>query len=422
MQYRIPATALAALAAAAAASALALAGSTQAAVGGPTCNVPTDYATIQAAVADPGCTTINVAPGFYAENVTIPRTLTLNGAQAGNSYAGRVSGGPLESTVSGVVTTGSSATITITAANVTVDGFTIKNNSNVTGAANGIVVKTAGNNASIVNNIFDTISTADVGSNGTAQAVYLENGPDGVVVAENEMKNVHSNRSAKGVLIGDSATTNQSQNVRVTDNWIHNVTSDTRGAYGVSVGNLAGTPNLQVLDNDIDTLTGGGWVHAVGLERDTPSVSVQGNDISNLVDLTPSVPSDSIAVFFEANPSFSTAQVHQNNFNLTAASFGIAVHPAIPGAGAVNGTCNWWNSPTGPTSASNPGGTGAQVSPRVTFAPWLIAPAPGGACLGGNVPTGKADCKDDGWQTRVRADGTTFKNQGDCIQYLNTGN
>ncbi len=39
-----------------------------------------------------------------------------------------------------------------------------------------------------------------------------------------------------------------------------------------------------------------------------------------------------------------------------------------------------------------------------------------------NVPTNKDQCKKGGWQTRTRADGSTFKNQGDCIQYVNTGN
>lgn len=36
-------------------------------------------------------------------------------------------------------------------------------------------------------------------------------------------------------------------------------------------------------------------------------------------------------------------------------------------------------------------------------------------------PTGKDQCKKGGWQNLARADGTTFKNQGDCIQYANTG-
>ena len=30
-------------------------------------------------------------------------------------------------------------------------------------------------------------------------------------------------------------------------------------------------------------------------------------------------------------------------------------------------------------------------------------------------------CKNDGWQQLTRADGTTFRNQGDCVQYVNTG-
>src|SRR2546426_9329107 len=51
-------------------SALALSGlgavlPAQATVGGPTCNVPADYGTIGGALADAGCTTINVAAGTY---------------------------------------------------------------------------------------------------------------------------------------------------------------------------------------------------------------------------------------------------------------------------------------------------------------------------------------------------------------------
>ena len=38
-----------------------------------------------------------------------------------------------------------------------------------------------------------------------------------------------------------------------------------------------------------------------------------------------------------------------------------------------------------------------------------------------NVPTNKNQCKNGGWRTLQRADGSKFKNQGDCIQYVNTG-
>lgn len=37
------------------------------------------------------------------------------------------------------------------------------------------------------------------------------------------------------------------------------------------------------------------------------------------------------------------------------------------------------------------------------------------------VATDKEACKNGGWMNLHRADGSTFKNQGDCIQYVNTG-
>jgi len=45
-----------------------------------TCDVPAQYPTVQAAVADPACSTVVVAAGNYAECITIDRTLTLQGA------------------------------------------------------------------------------------------------------------------------------------------------------------------------------------------------------------------------------------------------------------------------------------------------------------------------------------------------------
>ena len=38
-----------------------------------------------------------------------------------------------------------------------------------------------------------------------------------------------------------------------------------------------------------------------------------------------------------------------------------------------------------------------------------------------NTPATANDCKNGGWQNRTRLDGSTFKNQGDCVQYVNTG-
>jgi hypothetical protein len=37
------------------------------------------------------------------------------------------------------------------------------------------------------------------------------------------------------------------------------------------------------------------------------------------------------------------------------------------------------------------------------------------------VPTTKDECKDGGWEHLSHADGSPFRNQGDCVSYVNTG-
>jgi hypothetical protein len=68
--------------------------------------------------------------------------------------------------------------------------------------------------------------------------------------------------------------------------------------------------------------------------------------------------------------------------------------------GSLDATKNWWGSSTGPTIASNPGGTGALIIDQdgvVNYLPFLTsfsscAPVPQ---IG--PPTNKDQCKNDGW-------------------------
>jgi len=385
------------------------------------------FTSIQTAVnAAASGDTIQVCAGSYNENVNIPNALanlTVNGAQAGVSVSGRTFGGASESKVQGTNLTAGIAVFTVRAVNVKIDGFSVTNVV-TSGAAFGITLKDGADNARVVNNIIDTITSPDTSGNGTAQAVYLENstsvgpdGPDNVEVSGNKINNVHSNRSAKGVLIGVNGGTNPSQDALIENNSITNVVSDTRGAYGVSVGNTSNVSGLVVRDNTFSTLNGA-WAHGVGLEGDTPGVTVEGNTFTGVADVVAPI-NDQIAVFFESNPSFGTAEVHNNQFNVGPTVFGIAVHPALTSgfpSSVVDGECNWWGAANGPGPVGT--GAGAMVSPSVDYTPWQTSP--GGACVGG-TPTTASQCKNGGWMTLVRADSSTFKNQGDCIQYANTG-
>lgn len=146
----------------------------------------------QSAVDDANCSTIEVAPGIYNENIVIMRSLTLTGAQAGQPFGGRTSAGAGESVLRGASAT-SAPVVLIDAASVTIDGFTVRN-AVAAGSATGVRITTNGNDAVVVNNIFDGISSAD--AIGSAQAVHLEKGPDNVNISSNEMKNISGTQAA----------------------------------------------------------------------------------------------------------------------------------------------------------------------------------------------------------------------------------
>ena len=52
---------------------------------------------------------------------------------------------------------------------------------------------------------------------------------------------------------------------------------------------------------------------------------------------------------------------------------------------------------------------------------WTVSNVQLGQDADADVATKKDECKKGGWADLTRADGSSFKNQGDCIQYVNTG-
>jgi len=96
-------------------------------------------------------------------------------------------------------------------------------------------------------------------------------------------------------------------------------------------------------------------------------MSIVGNDLSN-------GPAYGIRVV-DAIGANTGIEAHFNNIT------GFAIAGLInEGVTTVNAQCNWWGAASGPTNPANPGGTGDAVVGLAVFAPWLVAPAPGGAC------------------------------------------
>jgi len=94
-------------------------------------------------------------------------------------------------------------------------------------------------------------------------------------------------------------------------------------------------------------------------------------------------------------------EVHYNNI-VGSTGFG-ARNEVTPGDQDILATCNWWGSADGPV----PTGSGDEVTAGVEFVPWLVAPAPDGACIGGLPCTVDADCSDG-----VACNGTETCNTG----------
>lgn len=501
-------------------------GTAKAAVGGPTCNVPTDYSTIQAAVNAPGCATINVTAGTYTEQLVIARNLTITGAGSGTTtikapaaltndpdgaktivlftgaITAEISGFTIQGPVNGLnfgIYVRDGATVNIhdntvkdirdeplsgaqhgygieigkynntepyvnqvghaTITNNTVLGYqkngieiegagssgTITGNT-VTGggpmtttAQNGIQIR-RGATGSIINNtvtgnayILPPSCDPSTSFNNcvTAAGIIVTYPGNGVIVRGNTVNNNIANiytYEANGIQIlnnqvSDSAVGLTSAGITVDSD---NVASSTAGITGVTIsGNtvqnnlsdgifLWGVKNSTVSNN---TIEGSGYdgilVGASG------NITFTGNTFSGngLLSIDPNTAAIDLGGVYHTFPYFG---LQPNPLG------GFAVHNnSIDGnrngiwnydAASANATCNWWGAANGPGPVGP--GSGDNISTGVTFAPWLVTSDLNGRCAGGNVAINKDQCKKDGWRTLVDNNNRLFKNQGDCIKYV----
>jgi nitrous oxidase accessory protein NosD len=389
------------------------------------------YPTISAAVlaASPG-DTIKVCPGTYNELVNVNKQLTIEGAQAGVD-ARLVSRTGLPATESVVNGTAGSTSFYVTANNVTLNGFTVQNNTNGNVFGAGIVLGAGTSGASVVNNIVQNNIVGLYLANGTGNPALIQFnlfrnntqiGPAGghgiysdQFVAGGPIKNatIDSNGftgNTWGVGMSNTDTVNPNTNLTVSNN---NFTANSRGMY------FFATSNSSVRGNRI-TNSSTPVRYGIGFFGGDSGFTVNCNTIQNN-------PGEGIVVEDDLGAPNSNISI---NDNIIAGNATDGLNVASAGyTGTLNAERNWWGSPTGPTIASNPGGTGDKIIDPdgvVDYTPFdtSIPDADNDGIIDAcdtqiGPPTNKDQCKNDGWKNYNFP--RTFKNQGDCIQYVNTG-
>ncbi len=313
-------------------------------------------ATIGSYVAPTSCD-INVNPGAYS-------TMTNAIAAATTGQVICVGPGNYTSVWEGsspivvnkgvtIVSTGgpsvtASIPFSITASGVTIRGFSVSDPS----GTYGIQISGGASNVAIKDNIITNIGTTP--TTGSAQGISLQNGSvasSNFTFTGNTITNIGnlnlaysssvSGTSAKGIYIGDTASSGTVTGVTIKNNIISHIQASTapwttgRGAYGILANVLGGVTNLVVMNNSISNLEGL-WSHAVGLEGNSPNASVTLNDIHDLIDHKGNT--DAVGVQIES-PNVSAASIVINKNNLTP---NVALGIQNTTGTAVNGQNNWW--------------------------------------------------------------------------------
>jgi nitrous oxidase accessory protein NosD len=318
--------------------------------------------TLQAAInkASAG-DTINVEAGIYpvAGVVTVNKTLTLKGAQAGVNARVR-----LEPFLESILE--NSGGLYVTANDVIIDGFTVQKSTSGAFTGYGIALGAGTSGADVINNI---IQDNIVG-------LGLANHPSGTQAVV--QYNVFRNNTQPGPASGHGIYTDQFvageggvEDVLIADNEFVNENEAITGTFGIGISNTGALPftALQIHNNKFDSASPNSrGMYFFGTE----SSSIKSNSIRNKTNYAIRFLGGNDKITIECNTILesnrgihvssganSNIMVKDNNIagNLTA---GLEVATGTY-SGVLNAENNWWNSPSGPTTPANPSGTGDKI-------------------------------------------------------------
>lgn len=390
-------------------------------VSGGSCSSPS-FNSIGAAVAIASSgDTIQVCAGTYNEQVQITKTLTLKGAQAGVDARTRVA-------ASESIINNSNGPVQIMADNVVLDGFTIQGSTGSDPAFLSGIWSNPGYSGSqgghrILNNIvqnnisgieldstcaanptlvqFNLIRNNNNPGPGTGNAIQTNFGLCNATIDNNKF----SGHTSSSVLV--ASFSGSDNNITVSNNELVGGAAESIAFLAVSNSAITGNKSIGSTSSGTIDLFGG-----------NSNITVTGNVLRNgqrglWVENPYGIP-------YGVSPN--TGITAHNNCFVGNALAGLEV-TAGSHSGVLNAESNWWGSANGPTIASNPSGTGDKIidpGAVVDYTPFLTSDA-ATPCAAPPVgpPTNKDQCKDDGWKSFNVP--RKFKNQGDCIQYVNTG-
>jgi nitrous oxidase accessory protein NosD len=334
------------------------------------CSVPSiTFPTIQSAVNNPLCDPINVAAGTYNEQVQINRTLTLNGAQAG--VDARTRSGP-ESII-----TNTCGPVQIMADNVKIDGFTIEGSTDpdpcfLSGIWTNPGFSGTHGGHTIVNNIVqNNISGIELDSDCTYPTLVQHNlirnnnnpGPGSGNAIQTNFglcdATIDSN-TFSGHISSSLLVVAPSSGLHVTNNELVGGTREGIALVDVSSSSISGNTSIGSTSSGTIDLFGGNSNVAI-----TNNVLANGTRGIQVEDPFGVGANSGVTAHANCISGNSVAGFEEDTGGYTPAT-----------AGSLDATNNWWGSPSGPTIASNPGGTGDKIIDQdgvVAYNPWLTS-------------------------------------------------
>ena len=323
-----------------------------------------------------------VCPGTYSEQVNVNKAVTLLGAQAGvhGAAAGRPGTQLTESIVDGAPANGEQ--FHVTDSDVVIDGFVVQGNTSPGQLTRGIVTAAGISDAEIRNNVITNyrdgielgssnttiernwISGGAASSNGIYSDQVRSGGALTNVIIDNNRFTGNGNPATGGAAIQMPSTTAGSQsNITISNNIMDG------NARALLAANLVTSTFTR---NEVSNSTLSGSTD-VWLFEGVSGLSVTQNKLTGLASTT-GFRAMRISNIATGSPDATGVTFDCNSIEDYTAE-GLLVDTGAY-SGSLSAEFNWWDSATGPTIASNPGGTGEQIvdpASQVDYTPFLTA-------------------------------------------------